>query len=86
MSPKDVLKNVPYSTILDKNVKKNLVCLILDYYPLKLGSLKVLTPPPLKTILKGDRNISAPDLTTLTRKGGGGGHHDAKFTRWVSCE
>ena len=53
--------------------KMHLVCLILDYYPLKLGSLKVLTPPPLKTILKGDRNISAPDLTTLTRKGGGGG-------------
>ena len=51
----------------------HLVYLILDYYPPKLGSLKILTPPPLKTMLKGDRNISAPDLTTLTREGWGKG-------------
>ena len=53
--------------------KMHLVCLILDYFPPKLGSLKILTPPPLKTMLKGDRNISAPDLTTLTREGWGKG-------------
>ena len=74
MSPKDLLKNVPYSTILDKNVKKNAPCMFnFRLLPSKPGSLKILTPlpppPQKKTILKGDRNISAPDLTTLTREG-----------------
>ena len=60
--------------ILDKTVKKNaLVYLILEYFPLKPGSLKILPLPPKKTMLKGDRNILAPDLTTLTREGWGEG-------------
>ena len=75
MSPKDLLKNVPYSTILDKNVKKNAPCMFnFRLLPSKPGSLKILTsPPPQKIILKGDRDISAPDLTTLTREGWGEG-------------
>ena len=75
MSPKEELQNVPYSTILDKNVKKNAPCMFnFRLLPFKPGSLKILTPPPpKKTILKGDRNISAPDLTTLTREGWGEG-------------
>ena len=75
MSPKDLLKNVPYSTILDKNVKKNAPCMVnFRLLPSKPGSLKILTSPPSKKIiLKGDRDISAPDLTTLTREGWGEG-------------
>ena len=74
MSPKEELQNVPYSTILDKNVKKNAPCMFnVRLLPSKPGSLKILTPPPKKTILKGDRNISSPDLTTLTREGWGEG-------------
>ena len=75
MSPKDLLKNVPYSTILDKNVKKNAPCMFnFRLLPSKPGSLKILTSPPTKKIiLKGDRDISAPDLTTLTREGWGEG-------------
>ena len=47
MSPKDVLKNVLYSTILDKNVKKNAPCMFnFRLLPSKPGSLKILTPPP----------------------------------------
>ena len=40
-------KNVPYSTILDKNVKKNAPCMFnFRLLPSKPGSLKILTPPP----------------------------------------
>ena len=47
MSPKDLLKKVPYSTILDKNVKKNAQCMFnFRLLPSKPGSLKILTPPP----------------------------------------
>ena len=40
--------------ILDKNVKKNaLVYLILEYFPLKPGSLKILPLPRKKNNVKG---------------------------------
>ena len=65
--------------------KIHLVCLILEYFPLKPDSLKIF-PPPKKTMSKGEQNIFVPDLTTLTREGWGWGRHDAKFTGWVSCE
>ena len=58
MSPKDLLKNVPYSTILDKNVKKNAPCMFnFRLLPSKPGSLKILTPlrppPPKKNNIEG---------------------------------
>ena len=76
MSPKDLLKNVPYSTILDKNVKKNAPFMFnFGIISSKARFTKDTPPPPspLKTMLKGDRYISAPDLTTLTREGWGRG-------------
>ena len=39
--------------------KMYVVCLILEYFPLKPGSLKILSPPPQKTILKCGPNIFA---------------------------
>ena len=63
--------------------KIHLVCFILEYFTPKTRTLKILSPPPKKTMLKGHRNISGPDLTTLIRRGGGRGHHDAKFTGCV---
>ena len=48
--------------------KMHLVCLILEYFPLKPSSVKIL-PPQKKTMSKGEQNIFAPDLTTLTREG-----------------
>ena len=54
--------------------KIHLVCLILEYFTPKTGTLKILPPPPpKKTMLKGHRNISGPDLTTLIREGWGEG-------------
>ena len=46
--------------------KMHVVCLILEYFPLKPGSLKILLPPPppplkKKTMLKFGRNILAPE-------------------------
>ena len=41
--------------------KMHLVCLIFSSFPLKASSLKILTSPPQKTILKCGRNIFAPD-------------------------
>ena len=52
--------------------KMHLVCLILEYFPLKPDSLKIPAPPK-KTMSKGEQNIFAPDLTTLTREGWGVG-------------
>ena len=54
--------------------KIHLVCLILEYFTPKTPTLKILSPPPpKKTMLKGHRNISGPDLTTLIREGWGEG-------------
>ena len=59
--------------ILDKNVKKNaLVYLILEYFPLKPGSLRYFPSPAKKTMLKDDRNIFGPDLNTDQGGVGGG--------------
>ena len=63
--------------------KIHLVCFILEYFTAKTPTLKILSPPPPKTMLKGHRNISGPDLTTLIGEGWGRGHHDAKFTGCV---
>ena len=46
--------------------KMHVVCLILEYFPLKPGSLEILPPLPQKTELKCGRNIFAPAQTTLT--------------------
>ena len=48
--------------------KIHLVCFILEYLTPKTRTLKILSPPPKKTMLKGHRNISGPDLTTLKIK------------------
>ena len=40
--------------------KMHVVCLILEYFPLEPGSLKILPPLPQKTKLKCGRNIFAP--------------------------
>ena len=62
----------------------HLICFIFEHFTPKIGTLKILSPPPhKKKMLKGDWNISAPDLTTLIREGWGRGHHDAKFTGCV---
>ena len=53
--------------------KIHLVCFILEYFTPKTRTLKILSPPPKKTMLKGHRNISGPDLTTLIREGWGEG-------------
>ena len=55
----DLFLSPSLPAILDKNVKKNaLVYLIVEYFPLKPGSLKILPlPPQKKTMLKGDRKF-----------------------------
>ena len=53
--------------------KMHVVCLILEYFPLEPGSLKILPPLPQKTKLKCGRNIFAPAQTTLTWAGWGEG-------------
>ena len=55
--------------------KIHLVCFILECFTPKTRTLKILSPPPpkKKTMLKGHRNISGPDLTTLIREGWGEG-------------
>ena len=40
--------------------KMHVVCLILEYFALEPGSLKILPPLPQKTKLKCGRNIFAP--------------------------
>ena len=73
-------------TILDKYVKKNTPRMFhsrilhsKDWY-----SQDISPSPPQKKMLKGHRNISGPDVTTLIREGLGRGHHDAKFIGCVS--
>ena len=44
-----LLDGVCLSTVFDKNVKKmHVVWIILEYFPLQPGSLKILPPPPPK--------------------------------------
>ena len=62
------------ATILDKNVKKN-TPRIFDFRILHFKdryTQDTSPSPQKKTMLKGHRNISGPDLTTLIRGGGGG--------------
>ena len=61
-------------TILDKNVKKN-TPRMFDFriLPSKDRYTQDTSPSPQKTMLKGHRNISGPDLTTLIREGWGEG-------------
>ena len=63
--------------------KIHLVCFILEYFTPKTRTLKILSPPPKKTMLKGNRNISGPDLTTLIRGGWGRGHFLSKIAGGV---
>ena len=67
--------------------KMHVVCLILEYFPLKPGSLKILPPPP-----PHKNNVEVwPEhfcclLNNIDQGGVGGGvHHSAKFAGWVSC-
>ena len=47
-------------------------CFILEYFTPKTGTVKIYFPlPPKKTMLKGHRNISGPDVTTPIREGWG---------------
>ena len=62
--------------------KIHLVCFILEYFTPKTRTLKILSPPPQKTMLKGHRNISGPDLTTLIREGLGEGPLFVQDCRW----
>ena len=49
--------------------KIHLLCFILEYFTPKNGLVKILPPPPQKTMLKGHSNISGRDVTTLIREG-----------------
>ena len=52
----------------------HLVCLILEYFPLKPGSLKILPPPPTKkSKLKCRQNLFAFQLNNIEQERGGGG-------------
>jgi len=54
MSPKDVLKNVPYSTILDINVKKNAPCMFnFRLLPSKARFTQDTNPSPPKNNVEG---------------------------------
>ena len=54
MSPKDVLKNVPYSTILDKNVKKNAPCMFnFRLLPSEARFTQGTYPSPAKNNIEG---------------------------------
>ena len=57
------------NTILDKNVKKNAPCMFNFRILPSKAQFSQDTPPQKKTMLKGEQNIFAPDLTTLTREG-----------------
>ena len=65
------------NTILDKNVKKNTPRMshfrILHSKDPYTQDTFPSPPPQKKTMLKGHRNISGPDLTTLIREGWGEG-------------
>ena len=68
--------------------KMHILCLILEHFPLKPGLLKILPPPPPP---KKQSWSVAGTFLLLTKqhwpvRGGGRGHHSAKFTGWVSCE
>ena len=62
------------NTILDKNVKKNTPRMFnFRILHSKDRYTQDTSPLPQKTTLKGHRNISGPDLTTLIREGWGEG-------------
>ena len=48
--------------------KIHLVCFILEYFTPKTRTLKILSPPPKKTMLKGHRNISGLNNTENQNK------------------
>ena len=84
-----LLDGVCLSTVFDKNVKKmHVVWIILEYFPLQPGSLKILPPPPPKKQCWSVANtFLLPTKQHWPGRGGGGrGHHGAKFAGWVSCE
>ena len=64
------------------------VCLILEYFPPKPGSFKILPPPPKNNNveLKPKHFCSRLNNIDQGRVGGVGGHHGAKFMWWVCCE
>ena len=51
----------------------HIICLILEYFPLKPGSLKILLPPPQKTMLKCGPNIFCSLLNNTDQGGVAGG-------------
>ena len=67
--------------------KMHILCLILEHFPLKPGLLKILPPPPQK---KQSWSVAGTFLLLTKQhwpvRGGGRGHHSAKFAGWVSCE
>lgn len=68
--------------------KMHSVCLILEYFPPKLGSFKILPPPPKNNNVELWPKHFCSRLNNIDqgRVGGGGGHHGAKFMWWVCCE
>ena len=65
--------------------KMHVICLILEYFPLKPGSLKILPLPPKKQCWSVARTFLQPTKQHWPGRGGGRGHHGAKYAGWVSC-
>ena len=66
--------------------KMHVICLILEYFPLKPGSLKILPPPPQKNNVEVWPEHFCSLLNNIDQGGvGGRGHHGAKYAGWVSC-
>ena len=53
--------------------KMHLVCLILEYFPLKPGSIKLLPPPPQKNNVKMWPENFCSRLNNIEQDGVGGG-------------
>ena len=59
--------------------KMHVVCLILEYFPLKPGSFKILPPSPKKQCWSVARTFLLPTKQHWLGWGGGRGHHGAKY-------
>ena len=53
--------------------KMHVICLILEYFPLKPASLKILSPPPPKHNVEGWSEYFCSRLNNIDQGGVGGG-------------
>ena len=69
--------------------KMHVVCLILEYFPLNRGHSRyfpIYPPPPKNQCWSVAGTFLFPTKQHWPRRGGGRGHHGAKFAGWVSYE